>query len=572
MATSEKLLTHLRRRRFREISSLSNSLSFAVPPPISHRSLINPNSHYQLHHHGLFKSRHNLYFPSNLISLAPFSFSHSRSFSSGDSDYVGTDVAVESAIESIPPVRFLVSLLDGYHDVTGWPWWIIIASSTLALRIALFPILVLQLKKMKRIAELLPKLPPPLPPPLSGRSYFDQISLFRKEKRAIGCPSFLWFLASLSTQVPCFILWMMSIRWMSLDHHPGFDSGGALWFQNLTEFPNGVLGPIFPILISGLHFINVQISFSTSSVGQVPGLLGLLAKYYKFYLEILTVPIFFTGFYIPQGSLVYWVTNSSLSAIQQLTIRHPTVRAKLGLPDKQAPNAAAKEMHTPGEGSLGPPTKQQYISPESVSPQELPGIKSMYPRRKQHQIPIESLSPRDLIALSVQILSKGDKDGAIPFIRMALDKDPNYVRALVVMGQTLLQKEQVEEASDYLERAVTKLFLIGHPTEDEVDLMILASQWAGAACVRQGKTAEGLVHLERIANLKEPDEPKSKAHYFDGLLLLASTLYREGRNAEAAKHLRKAAAYNPAYKEYLEECEREDGFVNDLVSSRRGDY
>lgn len=89
--------------------------------------------------------------------------------------------------------------------------------------------------------------------------------------------------------------------------------------------------------------------------------------------------------------------------MQQLTIRHPTVRAKLGLPDKQAPNAAAKEMHTPGEGSLGPPTKQQYISPESVSPQELPGIKSMYPRRKQHQIPIESLSPQDLIAVSDHI-------------------------------------------------------------------------------------------------------------------------------------------------------------------------
>lgn len=39
--------------------------------------------------------------------------------------------------------------------------------------------------------------------------------------------------------------------------------------------------------------------------------------------------------------------------------------------------------------------------------------------------------------------------------------------------------------------------------------------------VRQGKTAEGIVHLERIANIKEPQEPKSKAHYFDGLLVLA---------------------------------------------------
>lgn len=37
----------------------------------------------------------------------------------------------------------------------------------------------------------------------------------------------------------------------------------------------------------------------------------------------------------------------------------------------------------------------------------------------------------------------------------------------------------------------------------------------------QGKWAEGIIHLERVASLKEPDDPKSKAHYFDGLVLLA---------------------------------------------------
>ena len=42
---------------------------------------------------------------------------------------------------------------------------------------------------------------------------------------------------------------------------------------------------------------------------------------------------------------------------------------------------------------------------------------------------------------------------------MALDKDPNYVRALVIMGQTLLQKEQLVEATDYFERAITKVRL-----------------------------------------------------------------------------------------------------------------
>lgn len=35
--------------------------------------------------------------------------------------------------------------------------------------------------------------------------------------------------------------------------------GGALWFQNLTEFPHGVSGPIFPLLIAGLHYINIQV-------------------------------------------------------------------------------------------------------------------------------------------------------------------------------------------------------------------------------------------------------------------------------------------------------------------------
>lgn len=78
---------------------------------------------------------------------------------------------------------------------------------------------------------------------------------------------------------------------MSLDHHPGFDTvlftlglllswlsivicerfimplsllfhclqGGALWFQNLTEIPNGLYGPLFPFLIAGLHYTNTQV-------------------------------------------------------------------------------------------------------------------------------------------------------------------------------------------------------------------------------------------------------------------------------------------------------------------------
>lgn len=38
-----------------------------------------------------------------------------------------------------------------------------------------------------------------------------------------------------------------------------FLQGGILWFQNLSELPHGTLGHILPLLIAGLHFMNVQV-------------------------------------------------------------------------------------------------------------------------------------------------------------------------------------------------------------------------------------------------------------------------------------------------------------------------
>uniref|UniRef100_A0A0A0LJT6 Uncharacterized protein n=1 Tax=Cucumis sativus TaxID=3659 RepID=A0A0A0LJT6_CUCSA len=338
MATS-KLCTHLRRlrpSRFYSISSLSSPLPFRL-----HEAHTLSSSHHQP-----FTTPSHRFDP-HISSLSAFTAFSSRSFwtrSNDDSEFdriahygvesshlsnddtgiqdlelggVVEEVIGATAVEnSILPIQQLTSILDGFHQYTGMPWWAVIASSTLALRFTLLPILIVQLNKLKRIGELFPKLPPPLPPPLSGRSYIDQISLFRKERKAIGCPSFLWFAAYFFIQVPCFLLWMVTIRKMSLDHYPGFDYGGALWFQNLTEYPHGVFGPIFPFLIASLHFINVQLSFRKSSLEKETGIIGILAKYYKLYLNLLTVPLFFIGYCIPQGSLVYWVTNSSFTAIQ----------------------------------------------------------------------------------------------------------------------------------------------------------------------------------------------------------------------------------------------------------------
>lgn len=41
--------------------------------------------------------------------------------------------------------------------------------------------------------------------------------------------------------------------------------------------------------------------------------------------------------------------------------------------------------------------------------------------------------------------------------RLALERDPEYVKAMVMIGQTLMQKGLMEDAIEYLERAISKV-------------------------------------------------------------------------------------------------------------------
>ncbi|CAE5962906.1 unnamed protein product [Arabidopsis arenosa] len=483
-------------------------------------------------------------------SPSPPCFPPLRRFISSSPEFpiISQEIIIPNDDSSLP-VLFVVDFLDGFHEFTGLPWWMIIASSTVAVRLALLPLLILQLKKLKTISELLPQLPMPIPETPTLKGSIDQFSHFLKESRAIGCPSFLWFFPYLSVQLPCFFLLMASIRKMSLDGHPGFDSGGALWFQNLSDLPVGSFGPVFPILIAAFHYINIQISFDTSTIRQTTGLTGLLMRYYKLYLEILSVPLFFVGYAIPQGSLVYWVTNSSVNIFQQLSLKHPTVGAKLGLLSQGASPSVEHSME---------------IS-ESV-------IKYVDSDLKEHTLSLQTLTPEELLSLSVQVLSKDDKETSIQLLRLALEKDPGYVRGLVLMGQALLQKTELSEATKYLELAISKLLDEDPSDAEDVELLMLASQWAGAAYVQQGKMKSGITHLERVAKLKEPGDPKSKENYFEALLLLSSALYKEGQSDEAAKILRVVVEHNPAYKPLLEQCEDENELVSDLVSRRKDHF
>ncbi|XP_077228291.1 ALBINO3-like protein 2, chloroplastic isoform X3 [Tasmannia lanceolata] len=563
-----QLLLYHNLRRLRPFSTCISFGTFSNPN-------LNPNVHSITNSYHNLRSGGRNYFPSETNFLAFSNCNTFRSFSwyassrntennngnqiespETDSELLnlGFD-GLESVEEGLgeygwySPVRAVIILLDGYHDLTGLPWWAIIVSSTFALRMTLLPVLILQLKKLGKMSELMPKLPPPFPPPFSGRSFREQFMLFRKERRAIGCPSNLWLFVPFCIQVPCFILWMASIRRMSLDHHPGFD------------FVSQRTCPIFPILIACLHFMNVQISFRNTSLGSFPGVIGLLARYYKLYLDVLTIPIFLIGFCVPQGSLVYWLTNSSLNVVQvcshtlaymlqvktsmQLSLKHPYILKQLGLPARNVP-----QEHKMSTENLLPAKPLHPLSlkhPYNLQKLGLPATSLPL----EHKAPTENLPPDELLAVALQHLDMGHQDEALPLLRLASEKDPEMDKALIALGLFLLSKGSAMEATEYFERAISKI------KDEEVSHLVMALYGAGVSLVSQGRNSEGIQHLRRIAQLKEPEDPKDKVCYFSGLIMLASTLFNDGQKTEALKYLRIAAAYDPAVNKYIEECERE---------------
>ncbi|CAI5465863.1 unnamed protein product [Closterium sp. Yama58-4] len=150
-------------------------------------------------------------------------------------------------------------MVSSIQATTGAPWWLTLIGSTLALRLALFPLTWHQMSISSQLAELGPKLPPPFPLPGSGMTWQQAWALRQRRRKQLNAPSALWLLAAPTVQIPLFFTWIFTMRHMALSAHPGFDVGGCLWFEDLTAFPHGVLGWVLPLSIAASFYSSVQV-------------------------------------------------------------------------------------------------------------------------------------------------------------------------------------------------------------------------------------------------------------------------------------------------------------------------
>lgn len=418
------------------------------------------------------------------------------------------------------PVDAVAAILDGFHNVTGVPWWITIVGSTFVLRAALFPLTVTQLQKASMLARLGSQLPSPIPPPGSGVTLASQYQIFTKRRLELGAPSPAWLVAVPLIQVPLFILWIVSVRQMAMSGHPGFDCGGVLWFTDLTVPVQGALGALFPLTVAVTYFTNLQLSFK--GMEQQKGVMGTVMKFYKWWLEAATIPAFIFGFYLPQGVFMYWITNNCCSLAQTVALRQPQIREVLGLP------------------SLGELAKLRTPSaPPPPSPPQGPQEESYELKLDA----VQNMSPDDLLVLAANCVSIQKEDEALQVLHFTVDKFPNMPEAFLALGRIYSKRQAWSKASEYHGHALRKT--------DKKELVIAASLGAGVAMYNLGQRTEAIKIMSVMTTFDPPPDSLSQHRYFKALVTLGSVMSQEGLKVEALELLRKAAKYEPMVEKVM---------------------
>lgn len=231
-----------------------------------------------------------------------------------------------------PIVNILGAVLLYFHQNLGVPWWLSIVILTVIVRSLLFPLTVKQVKSMRAMQDLKPRMD-------RVRAQFKDNPQRQREEMAKlyqdqgvnplgGCLPIL-------VQMPVFIGMFYVIRKFggtpgrTPPEYESFTHGGILWFQDLAHADPYYLLPI----ISALTMLAATEITIKNVDPQQRWLMRLL-------------PVGFTAFLLnfPAGLFMYWITSNVMTLGQNYVIYNYG-------PGKKKPDTEKSEAK--GKGSQG---------------------------------------------------------------------------------------------------------------------------------------------------------------------------------------------------------------------------
>lgn len=231
------------------------------------------------------------------------------------------------------------TVLAGIQSSTELPWWATLATSTVLVRMSLWPLVYQQLVAMRRLTHAIPEISFLQKlvlrrlksfPPTEVAKRMQVIGVFLNGVHAalkLHSIKITPFVALPAIQLGVFALFILSLRDMIRSgNFPELKQGGFSLFSDLTVKDQTLILPALAVMTS---YLALEFAFASSQVKW-----ALFVKDFAQSLMILGLP---AVSYLPTGVFMYWIPSSLFGIGQTFLLRSGFVQRLLKLPNIPKP-------------------------------------------------------------------------------------------------------------------------------------------------------------------------------------------------------------------------------------------
>uniref|UniRef100_A0A670Z0A4 Membrane insertase YidC/Oxa/ALB C-terminal domain-containing protein n=1 Tax=Pseudonaja textilis TaxID=8673 RepID=A0A670Z0A4_PSETE len=238
----------------------------------------------------------------------------------------------ELGLGSFSPVGLIMKILESLHLDMGLPWWGAIVGGTLLARCLVFPIIVKCQQQAVNLNNHYPQMSEMNSRISNARKSGNQKEFLKaytelnQYQKAHNLNPKVGFL------MPIFISFFFALRKMAECPVPSMQTGGILWFTDLTTSdPYYAL----PLLTTASMLAVLELGAETGVSNPSYHMMKTIFRV----MPILLLPITIN---FPTAIFTYWLTSNLYSLGQVLLLRLPSVRTFFRIPKQQ--------VHKPAEG------------------------------------------------------------------------------------------------------------------------------------------------------------------------------------------------------------------------------
>ncbi|KAF0877907.1 mitochondrial inner membrane protein OXA1L [Crocuta crocuta] len=235
----------------------------------------------------------------------------------------------ELGLGSYTPVGLIQNLLEFVHVDLGLPWWGAIAACTVLARCLVFPLIVKGQREAAKIHNHLPEIQKFSTRIREAKLAGDHAEFYKASsemtfyQKKHDIKLFRPLILPL-TQAPIFISFFIALREMANLPVPSLQTGGLLWFQDLTlSDPTYILPLVVTATMWGVLELGAETGVQSSDLQWMRNVIRVMP------LAVLPITIHF-----PTAVFMYWLSSNVFSLAQVSCLRIPAVRTILKIPQR----------------------------------------------------------------------------------------------------------------------------------------------------------------------------------------------------------------------------------------------